>query len=344
MKSPTKSIEWLGSTIRFIDQTRLPLEETTIETDDYRVVAEAIRSLRIRGAPAIGIAAAYGVALAAAGSNASAISALSRDVEDASDELASTRPTAVNLFAALKRMRNVMEKAASAAQARSLLEAEAIAIHREDAEKCRRIGEHGAALVPDPAVILTHCNTGALATGGSGTAQSVITTAARMGKRIRVYAGETRPALQGARLTAWELKRAGIDVTLMTDSTAAAAMRLQHVDLVVVGADRIAANGDTANKIGTYALAVAARHHGIPFYVAAPMTTIDPETASGDQIPIEERSGEEVVQLSGQRIAPSGIRAYAPAFDVTGAGLITAIITEGGVHRPPFDFRARRAG
>src|ERR1041384_1564621 len=306
-----KSIEWLGRRVRLIDQTKLPLEETTIETGDYRVVAEAITSLRIRGAPAIGMAAAYAVALAAAESVSTSLEALSRDISAACDALAATRPTAVNLFAALRRMKEVLPKAASADEARSLLVREAIAIHREDEEKCRRIGENGAALIPDPAIILTHCNTGALATGGSGTAQSVITTAARMGKKIRVYADETRPALQGARLTAFELMRAGIDVTLMTDSTAAAAMRRLRIDCVVVGADRIAANGGTANKIGNHALAVAARHHNIPFYVAAPMTTIDPETATGDLIPIEERSGEEVSHAAGSRIAPPGIRAYA---------------------------------
>jgi methylthioribose-1-phosphate isomerase len=338
MDAPIRSIEWLGSRVRLIDQTKLPLRELYLETADYRVVAEAIRTLGIRGAPAIGIAAAYGIALAGLASGACELGAFLADIRKASGELASTRPTAVNLFLALKRMDAVAAGAPSADEARSLLVEEALSIHREDEAMCRLIGEHGAALVPDPAVILTHCNTGALATGGSGTAQSVITTARAQGKSIRVYADETRPALQGARLTAWELMRAGVDVTLITDGTAPFVMRRNRVDLVVVGADRIAANGDSANKVGTYALAVAARHHGIPFYIAAPTTTIDPELATGDLIPIEERSASEVTEGFGTRTAPEGVRVYAPAFDVTPAPLIAAIVTEAGVQRPPYHF------
>jgi methylthioribose-1-phosphate isomerase len=337
-----KSIEWIDGSVRLIDQTKLPLEEFYVDTRDYRVVADAIRTLKIRGAPAIGIAAAYGVALAALESAGSSMELFLQDVGRADEELASTRPTAVNLFRALDRMRLILGKADSPGRAKSLLVEEAVRIHREDETMCRLIGEHGASIVPDPAIIITHCNTGALATGGSGTAQCIITTARSLGKSIRVYADETRPALQGARLTAWELMREGIDVTLITDGTAASVMSRTHVDLVVVGADRIAANGDAANKIGTYALAVAAQYHGIPFYVAAPTTTIDPELDSGKLIPIEERSAEEVVEGFGKRTAPPGVRVYAPAFDVTPASLIAGIVTETGIHSPPFDFHGLR--
>lgn len=333
-----KSIEWLGDRVRFIDQTKLPLEEIHIDTDEYRVLADAIRTLKIRGAPAIGIAAAYGIALAGLKSNCSSPELLLRDIRQAGEVIASTRPTAVNLFRALRRMNAAPGQTRSVDRVRSLLIEEALAIHREDETMCRCIGENGASLIPDRATILTHCNTGALATGGIGTAQGIITTAHRLGKSIRVYATETRPALQGARLTAWELMREGVDVTLITDGSACFTMRRMHVDLVIVGADRIAANGDTANKIGTYALAVAARHHGIPFYVAAPTTTIDPEVATGDLIPIEERSGDEVVELFGKRIGPPGVAVHAPAFDVTPASLIAAIVTEAGIMSPPYQF------
>src|SRR5437016_4047228 len=284
-----KAIEWLGDRVRFIDQTKLPGEETYIETADYRVIGEAIVSLRIRGAPLIGISAAYGLALGALGSRAVGPDDLRSDIRRISTELGRTRPTAVNLFRALRRIEDAAATPDSAERIRAAVVAEAVAFHLEDEAMCRRIGENGARLVPDGAIILTHCNTGALATGGAGTAQSIITTAHRDGKSVRVYATETRPALQGARLTTWELMREGIDVTLITDGTAASVMNRLHIDLVVVGADRIAANGDTANKIGTYSHALAARHHGIPFYVAAPTTTIDPAVASGDLIPIEER-------------------------------------------------------
>ena len=259
-------------------------------------------------------------------------------ISSAADELNSTRPTAVNLFWALQRMRKILASAVSAESARQLLVDEALKIHREDEEMCRQIGEHGAALIPQTATILTHCNTGALATGGEGTAQSIITTAVRQGKSISVYAAETRPALQGARLTAWELMKQGVDVTLITDSTASFLMKKSRITCVVVGADRIAANGDTANKIGTYNHAVTARYHGVPFYVAAPTSTIDPATPSGDQIPIEERNPREVVEGFGRRTAPEGIKVYSPAFDITTASLITAIVTERGIHHPPFDF------
>ena len=329
-------VEWLGASVRFLDQTRLPLDVVYRETADHRDLCEAIRTLRVRGAPLIGIAAAYGVALAAA--------ALTRPegfreaLHRAAGDFAATRPTAVNLFWALARVRRVIDAAPDAEGARTALADEAVAIHRDDAEKCRCIGMHGAALVPDGASIVTHCNTGALATGGIGTAFGVLASAHGSGKKIHVYVDETRPLLQGSRLTMWELGMAGIPATLMTDGTAAFLMQRKPVALAVTGADRIAANGDAANKIGTYQLAVAARHHGVPFYVAAPTSTIDPSIPSGAAIPIEERSGEEVASFAGLRTAPAGISVYAPAFDVTPASLITGIITEEGVFGFPYNF------
>ena len=333
-----KSIEWLGDRVRLIDQTKLPLDETHLVTDDYKVLAQAIRALKIRGAPALGIAAAYGVVLSAIKHDGKDLESFRNHVQRAIEELASTRPTAVNLFWALERMRNVLCSASAVESIRMLLIQEAVRIHREDEEMCRRIGEHGAELIPQRATIMTHCNTGALATGGEGTAQSVITTAYRAGKSITVYAGETRPALQGARLTAWELMKAGVDIRLITDNMAAYLMKQGKIDLVLVGADRIAANGDVANKIGTYSLAVAAKYHGVRFYVAAPSSTIDSSINSGDQIPIEQRDPDEVTQGFGRRVAPEGVAVYSPAFDVTPAEILTAIITEHGVHVPPFAF------
>jgi methylthioribose-1-phosphate isomerase len=333
-----KPVEWCGDSLRLLDQTRLPLAETYIETNNYRVVADAIRSLAVRGAPLIGVTAAYAVALAAHHCPDTDPVRFRRSIDAAIAELRSTRPTAVNLFRALQRMSGVLDRQRPVNETISALEQEAIAIHREDELMCRRIGEFGNTLVPNPAAIITHCNTGACATGGAGTAQSVITTAFLQGKLIQVFADETRPLLQGARLTAWELQSLGIDVTVMTDSMAAAVMQRRHIDLVIVGADRIAANGDSANKIGTYNLAVIARHHGIPFYVAAPSTTIDPSVPAGSRIPIEERDPREVTQWGEHRIAPAGIKVYSPAFDVTPADLITAIITDRGIIRPPYEF------
>src|ERR1041385_2009737 len=246
-----KSIEWCDGSVRLIDQTKLPLEEIFIQTDDYKVLADAIRELKIRGAPLIGIAAAYGVALAALNCSGNDIPSLKLQVGKAIDELASTRPTAINLFWALQRMKRIIDAAASIESCKQLLVKEALAIHREDEEMCRKIGEHGSALIPNHATILTHCNTGALATGGEGTAQSVITTANRPERPLKVCADETRPLLQGARLTMWELTKAGVDVTLITDGMGAFLMKQKKIDLVIVGADRIAVNGDVANKIGT---------------------------------------------------------------------------------------------
>ncbi|MBI1804608.1 MAG: S-methyl-5-thioribose-1-phosphate isomerase [Ignavibacteriae bacterium] len=334
-----KSIEWLGNRLRFIDQTKLPLEEVCIETDQYTLLADAIRSLGIRGAPLIGVAAAYGVALAGLRTDESNLQSFRNEIEYAIGELASTRPTAVNLSWALERMRKNLNASLSIEAARVVLVREAIVIHEEDEEMCRRIGECGSQLIPDRATILTHCNAGALATGGEGTALNIITTAHRMGKSINVYVSETRPLLQGARLTTWELMKAGVDVTLIIDSAAASLMQQKKIDCVVVGADRIARNGDAANKVGTYMHAVTAHYHGIPFYVAAPSSSIDPPLEDGNNIPIEERNASEITEGFGKRIAPEGTNVYAPAFDSTPARLITAIVTEKGIHRPPFHFQ-----
>ncbi len=338
-----KAIEWCGDSVRFIDQTQLPLNETYIQTDDYLIIAEAIRELKIRGAPLIGVAAAYGVALASCRFVGRTYSSFSQEINRAIEELASTRPTAVNLFWALDRMKKIINESGSVDQIRKTLIKEAINIHREDEEMCRRIGENGNALIPANANILTHCNTGALATGGAGTAQSIITTAHEQGKVHKVYVDETRPLLQGARLTTWELMKVGIDVILITDSMAAFLMQQKRIDLVVVGADRIAANGDVANKIGTYSVAIAAKHHGIPFYVAAPTSTIDPAISCGDKIHVEERNGIEITEGFGKRTAPLGVNVYSPAFDITPASLVNAIITDRGIFYPPFNFNNYRS-
>lgn len=333
-----KSIEWVGGYVQYIDQTKLPLDEVYIKTSDYRNVAEAIRKLRIRGAPLIGIAAAYAVALAGMESRKLESSKFVNEITEAIDLLAATRPTAVNLFWALKRMKTVLSLNDNIEIVRTSLIDEAIKIHSEDIEMCKNIGENGSTLIPDNATILTHCNTGALATGGDGTAQSVITTAHKQGKRVNVYADETRPLLQGGRLTTWELMKNGIEVNLITDNVAAFLMQRNKITLAITGADRIAANGDTANKIGTYSIAVNAKYHDIPFYIAAPTSTIDPAIRSGSDIMIEERNIEEVTSIDGKRIAPDGVKVYSPAFDITPASLITAVITDRGVFYPPFDF------
>jgi methylthioribose-1-phosphate isomerase len=333
-----KSIEWCDDSVRFIDQTKLPLEEVYVKTSDYRDVAVAIRKLGIRGAPLIGIAAAYGVALAGMESRNTVSSQFVSEINKAIDLLSTTRPTAVNLFWALKRMKSVLNFNDKIEFIQGALIAEAIKIHNEDIGMCKNIGEHGSILIPDDATILTHCNTGALATGGNGTAQSVITTAHLQGKRINVYADETRPLFQGSRLTVWELMKHGIDVKLITDNVAAFLMQRKKITLAITGADRIAVNGDTANKIGTYSIAVNAKYHGIPFYVAAPTSTIDPAIKSGAEISVEERNIDEVTLLNGKRNAPDGVKVYSPAFDLTPASLITAIITDRGIFYPPFDF------
>lgn len=339
-------IVWSDGQLRLLDQARLPQEEVWLTLADHRQVVEAIRSMRVRGAPAIGVAAAYGLALAARGSAAADRDELLAELRAAAHELAATRPTAVNLSWALRRTLAAAEEASQAQAMRRAVLDEAQHIEREDVEANRRLGRLGAELLPDPAVVLTHCNAGALATAGYGTALGVVRAAAEQGKRVRVIATETRPQLQGARLTAWELARDGIDCTLIVDSAAGALMRRGEIDLVIVGADRIAANGDTANKIGTYPLALLAREHGRPFYVAAPTSSIDLALPAGEDIPIEERPVEEVTTLGGRRIAPEGVVAANPAFDVTPSAFITAIITERGVARPPYNesLRALTAG
>ena len=332
-----RTIEWRDGTVRLIDQTRLPGEVAYRETDDYRVVAESIRRLEVRGAPAIGVAAAMGVALAAFESDADDVEALSSDVREAARHLRATRPTAVNLGWALDRMLRVLDAPGGDADAvRAALRDEALAVFDEDRRLSRSIGEHGAGLLKDGDTVLTHCNAGGLATAELGTALAVVYVAAEQGKRISVIADETRPLLQGARLTAWELTDRGIDVTLQCDGAAASAIASGVVDCVIVGADRIAANGDVANKIGTLSVALAAHRYGVPFYVAAPTSTLDPTLSEGVLIPIEERSAEEVTTLAGSRTAPEGVRVRNPAFDVTPAELVTAIITDRGVFEPPY--------
>ncbi len=333
-----KPVEWKNGKVRFLDQTKLPIEERYVETDDEEVLARAIKRLSIRGAPLIGIAAAYGVVLAANRISGSSEDNVSSRLERAVNVLLATRPTAVNLSWALDRMgRCIREsKEKSIDVLRKRLEKEATAIHEEDAAMCEEISRRGAALLPNGAAVLTHCNTGMLATGGRGTALGIITMAWEQSKLKHVYINETRPLLQGARLTAWELQRSGVPSTLLTDSTAGFLMQRGAISSVIVGADRIAANGDVANKVGTYTLAILAKHHGIPFYVAAPTSTIDAHTPRGSDIPIEQRGPEEVTTIGGIRIAPEGVHVYAPAFDVTPHELITGIITEREILIPPY--------
>jgi len=333
-----RTIEWRTNHVRILDQTRLPLEEVYLDIYDYRELARAIKQLRIRGAPAIGIAGAFGVCL-----GAMELAVLERDefvrkIYQVIDHLAATRPTAVNLFWALDRMKKIIISNIDA-HPKQIIERlidEANCILEEDRETCQRMGLYGAELLADGDTVLTHCNAGALATGGIGTALGVIYTAVSQGKRIKVYADETRPLLQGARLTAWELNRFGIHVTLICDNMAAWVMQQGKIQAILVGADRIAANGDVANKIGTYNLAVLAKHHGIPFYVIAPTSTFDLSLPSGAAIPIEQRDGTEVSELLGRRIAPESIAIYNPAFDVTPNSLIDAIVCENGIYRAPY--------
>src|SRR5262245_61923233 len=325
MKS-TRAVTWIGGPeghLRLLDQTRLPTEIVHRDCKTAEEVWEAIRSLRVRGAPAIGIAAAYGVVV---GLQSGA------GVDEVTQYLRTSRPTAVNLFWALDRMARKARETSAAV--RSALLAEAEAIDAENHQMCLAIGRHGAALVPDGSGVLTHCNAGSLIAGEYGTALAPLYTAHREGKRLKVFADETRPLLQGSRLTAWELMQHGLDVTLICDNMAAQVMREGRVQMVIVGADRIAANGDTANKIGTYGLAVLARAHGIPFYVAAPSSTFDGSLIKGEQIPIEQRDAREVTHGFGRSTAPDGVHVYNPAFDVTPADLIAAIVTEHGIIRP----------
>ncbi len=325
-----KAIERIDNRLKWIDQTALPGELVYKESDDYREIIDAIKRLEIRGAPAIGIAAAYGIAVALQ----KAHNTDSAFVREVADEFKRSRPTAVNLFWAVDRvLARFSQSEVKHDDAIRMFWAEAEAIHREDIEMCRKIGENGARLIQSGDSILTHCNTGALATGGIGTAAGVIYTCRDQGKQIKVYADETRPLLQGARLTAWEMMQEGIDVTLICDNTAGMLMRQGKVNHVIVGADRITKNGDTANKIGTYSVAVLAKDHGIPFYVAAPSSTFDDNLATGEEIVIEERAAEEVTDGFGRRTAPEGVKVYSPAFDVTPAELVSYYVTDRGLKK-----------
>jgi methylthioribose-1-phosphate isomerase len=334
------TIEWKDDAVVMIDQRKLPGTEVYVSCRMASDVAKAIKTMVIRGAPAIGVAAAMGIALGMKRSKATGTKQFATEFQRTCDLMAGTRPTAVNLFWAIGRMKETFTEAAqggcSVDEIKQRLETAATRIHDDDVQSCKDMGAHGATLVPDEAKILTHCNAGALATAGYGTALGVIRAAHGQGKRIAVLADETRPFLQGARLTAWELVKDGIDTTVITDNMAGSMMRLGHVDLVVVGADRIAANGDVANKIGTYPVAVLAKEHGIPFYVAAPISTIDFETADGGGIPIEERNDREVTHVGSSRLTPEGARIRNPAFDVTPSKFVTAIITERGIARAPY--------
>jgi methylthioribose-1-phosphate isomerase len=333
-----RTIEWRDGVVRMIDQRKLPHEYVEVEFTDYRDVARAIKEMYIRGAPAIGAAAAYGVALAAVHSSAQARSQLLADLEEAGDVLRSTRPTASNLFWAVDRMlRKAAEPMVRDMQAiREALVAEAEALADEDVQVNKRMGSHGAELIEDGYNILTHCNAGALATVDYGTALAPIRTAWEQGKRLHVFVDETRPRLQGARLTAWELMREGIPMTLIADSAAGYFIQAGKVDIIFVGADRVVANGDVVNKIGTYKLAVVAKENGVPFYAVVPTSTIDLSIESGDEVPIEERDPEEVTRVRDQPIAPEGVGVANPAFDVTPSRYVTGIITEGGIVYPPF--------
>jgi len=332
----------LPGVLVIIDQRQLPVDLTYLRLDSVQATWDAIKTLAVRGAPAIGVAAAYGVVIGAQQARDGTVEAVREAALQAAEHLATSRPTAVNLFWALDRMRRLAE--GPAASGRALADAllvEARAIHDEDRAMCHAIGKHGAALLPDPVRVLTHCNAGGLATAEYGTALGCIYAAADAGKDVKVLACETRPLLQGARLTSFELTQHGIDTTLISDGMSAFAMQRGKIDAVIVGADRVAANGDAANKIGTYAHAVLAKHHGIPFYVAAPTSTFDLSIASGEEIPIEERAAEELTTFNGRRTAPEAVGTWNPAFDVTPAALITAIVTEKGVIQPVTTERVR---
>ncbi len=333
------TLEWTDAGVRFIDQTKLPTEEVFVTCTTYQEVADAIRTMIVRGAPAIGVAAAMGIALGVKGIKADNVAELRNQFGHICRLMGETRPTAVNLFWAIRRMQRRFEELSGRplAEIRQRLIDEARLMHQEDIEANREMGRNGAVLLPSSGSILTHCNAGALATAGYGTALGVIRAAVESGKQLHVYADETRPFLQGSRLTAWELMKDGIPTTLISDNMAGHIMSQGKIQAVIVGADRIAANGDTANKIGTYSVAILAKEHGIPFYVAAPFSTVDLETPDGSKIPIEERNSTEVTHLGGKQIAPTGVDVRNPAFDVTPAKYIAAIITERGVAKAPFE-------
>jgi len=345
-----QTLEWTDQGVRFIDQTKLPTDETYVTCKTHEQVADVIRNMVVRGAPAIGVAAAMGIALAVKNSEAETAEDLKRDVDQACDVLGKTRPTAVNLFWAIHRMREKFEQLCSLAeiyaqqgvrldgmaQVKHALIEEAKRMHAEDIAANQAMGRHGATLMPNEGGVLTHCNAGALATAGYGTALGVIRAAVEQGKKIHVYADETRPFLQGSRLTAWELMKDGIPTTVISDNMAGAMMRQGKIGAIVVGADRIAANGDVANKIGTYTVAVLAKENGIPFYVAAPISTIDFACPDGSEIPIEQRNAREVTHIAGKQMTPDGVSIENPAFDVTPSKYVAAIITERGIARAPY--------
>jgi len=339
-----QTLEWTDSGVRFIDQTKLPTEETYVTCKTYNQVADVIRNMVVRGAPAIGVAAAMGIALGVKNSKAENGGDLKHDFDQICDVIGKTRPTAVNLFWAIKRMRDKFEmlRVRPLPQIKQALVEEAQRMHAEDIAANQAMGRHGATLMPASGGVLTHCNAGALATCGYGTALGVIRAAVEQGKTIHVYADETRPFLQGSRLTAWELMKDGIPTTVISDNMAGAMMNQGKINAIVVGADRIAANGDVANKIGTYSVAVLAREHGIPFYVAAPLSTVDFETPDGSGIPIEQRDGKEVTHIAGRQMVPDGVEVENPAFDVTPAKYVTAIVTEKGIARAPYEESLRR--
>ncbi len=339
MADPFRTIEWKDDHIRMLDQTLLPLEELYLEIREPDELCAAIKRLSVRGAPAIGVAAAMGVALGMLTAPDGDKDTFMKRFEDVCTQIAATRPTAVNLFWGIDRMRSVISSVGdmSIPEIKKRLIEEAVRMEVEDRSLCEKIGQAGRDLIEDGDTVLTHCNAGGLATAGYGTALGVIRAAHEQGKNIRVYADETRPLNQGARITSWELMKLGIPVTLIPDNTAGAIMKRGEIDKVVVGSDRIAANGDAANKIGTYTVAVLAKHHGVPFYVAAPLSTIDMRTSHGDDIPIEERDPEEVTIVGGVRIAPPGCKARNIAFDVSPHNLIAGIVTEMGIARSPYE-------
>jgi methylthioribose-1-phosphate isomerase len=338
------TLEWTDSGVRFLDQTKLPTEETYVTCRTHQQVADVIRNMVVRGAPAIGVAAAMGIALGVKESKAQSAADLKKEFDEICKIIGETRPTAVNLFWAIRRMQDKFERlrARPLPQIKQSLIEEAQRMHAEDIAANQAMGRHGATLMPSSGGVLTHCNAGALATAGYGTALGVIRAAVEAGKQIHVYADETRPFLQGARLTAWELMKDGIPTTVISDNMAGTMMKQGKIGAIVVGADRIAANGDVANKVGTYTVAILAKEHGIPFYVAAPLSTVDLATADGSGIPIEQRNPKEVSHIAGKQMVPDGVHIENPAFDVTPARYVTAIITERGIAKAPFSESLRR--
>ncbi len=339
-----QTLEWTDKGVRFLDQTKLPTEETYVTATTYQQVADVIRNMVVRGAPAIGVAAAMGIALGVQNSKAETVGDLKKEFDQICKAIGETRPTAVNLFWAIRRMQDKFEmlRIRPMPQIKQAIVEEAQRMHAEDIAANQAMGRHGATLMPSSGGVLTHCNAGALATAGYGTALGVIRAAVEQGKKIHVYADETRPFLQGSRLTAWELMKDGIPTTVISDNMAGAVMKQGKIGAIVVGADRIAANGDVANKIGTYTVAVLAREHGIPFYVAAPISTVDLATADGSGIPIEQRNSREVTHIAGRQMVPDGVEVENPAFDVTPAKYVAAIITERGIARAPYEASLRK--